>query len=60
VATRKICTVSFQDSCGIRHAVEVGAETLYEAAVLALRAFRERDWPPGPAAQLAIEVKTRA
>jgi hypothetical protein len=58
VGTRKICTVSFQDSDGIRHAVEVGAETLYEAAVLALRSFREHDCTPGPAAHLAIEVKS--
>ena len=39
-------------------AVEVGAETLYEAAILALKAFREHDCAPGPAAHLAIEVKS--
>ena len=54
---RKSCTVSFQDSNGVRHAVEVGAETVYEAAVLALKSFGEHDCPPGPAAHLAIEVK---
>lgn len=59
VGTRKPCTVSFQDSDGVRHAVEVGAETLYEAAVLALKSFREHDCSPGPAAHLAIEVKSR-
>lgn len=37
VANPKTCTVSFRDSAGVRHSVEVGAETLYEAAVLALR-----------------------
>jgi hypothetical protein len=35
VGTRKTCTVSFQDSDGVRHSVEVSGETLYEAAVLA-------------------------
>ena len=58
MGTRKTCTVSFQDSDGVRHSVEVGGETLYEAAVLALRAFREHDCAPGPAAHLAIEVKS--
>ena len=58
MGTRKTCTVSFQDSGGVRHAVEVGAETLYEAAVLALKSFREHDCVPGPAAHLAIEVKS--
>jgi hypothetical protein len=41
VGNPKNCTVSFQDSDGVRHSVEVGAATLYEAAVLALKAFRE-------------------
>ena len=58
MGTRKTCTVSFQDSGGVRHAVEVGAETLYEAAVLALKAFREHDCAPGPGAHLDIEVKS--
>ncbi len=58
MGTRKTCAVSFQDSSGVRHAVEVGAETLYEAAVLALKAFREHDCAPGPAAHLEIEVKS--
>jgi hypothetical protein len=52
------CTVSFQDSDGVRHAVEVGAETLYEARVLAPKSFREHDCAPGLAAHLAIEVKS--
>ena len=50
------CTVSFSDFEGIRHSVQVPAESLYEAAVLALRAFREHDCSPGPAAKLEVEV----
>jgi hypothetical protein len=53
VGTRKSCTVSFRDSEGIQHSVEIGAETLYEAAVLALKSFREHDCAPGPGAHLA-------
>jgi len=51
------CTVSFSDPDGIAHAVTVQAETLYEAAVLALRAFREHQCAPGPAALLEVEVR---
>jgi hypothetical protein len=57
VGIRKTCTVSFRDSDGVQHSVEVGAETLYEAAVLALKSFRQHDCAPGPAAHLSIEVK---
>jgi hypothetical protein len=57
VGTRKTCTVSFRDSDGVQHSVEVGAETLYEAAVLALKSFRDHECAPGPAAHLAVEVK---
>lgn len=58
MGTRKTCTVSFQDTEGVRHAVEVGAETLYEAAVLALKSFQEHDCAPGSAARLSVEVKS--
>jgi hypothetical protein len=58
VGTRKTCTVSFRDSDGVQHSVEVGAETLYEAAVLALKSFRDQECTPGPAAHLAVEVKS--
>lgn len=58
MGTRKTCTVSFRDSEGVQHSVDVGAETLYEAAVLALKSFREHDCAPGPASHLAIEVKS--
>jgi len=40
--------------------VDVGAETLYEAAILALRFFPERDCTPGPITELAIKVRSPA
>jgi hypothetical protein len=58
VAARKTCVVSFSDPSGVRHAVEVGADTLYEAAILALKSFREHDCVPGAAAHLSVEVKS--
>jgi hypothetical protein len=50
------CVVSFLDTEGLRHAVEVEAESLYEAAVLAIRTFRQHDCEPGQASRLGVEV----
>jgi len=40
VGNARTCEVSFVDSGGIRHAIEVAAESLYEAAALAVKEFR--------------------
>lgn len=58
----QVCTVSFTDASGIRHGVEVQAESLYEAAVLAVRAFKKAEWIDhiGPAARLEVEVRPAA
>jgi len=55
----RVCTVSFQDVRGIRHSVEVDAESLYEAAVLAVQRFRKDAWtdPLGPATVLDVEAR---
>jgi hypothetical protein len=42
------CTVSYVDLDGIRHSVEVEAEGLYEASVLAICAFRKHELTPFP------------
>lgn len=52
------CTVSFVDLDGIRHSVEVEAEGLYEASVLALCAFRKHELEPGGLTQLEVEVRS--
>jgi hypothetical protein len=52
------CLVSFTDLDGFRHAVEVQAESLYEAVVLAVKAFREHACEPGTASQIHVEVRT--
>ena len=54
----RTCTVSFTGHDGIRHSVNVEAETLYEAVVLASRAFRENDCAPGSASQLDVEARS--
>jgi hypothetical protein len=38
--------------------VNVQAGTLYEAVALAVRAFREHDWEPGPASTMEVEARS--
>lgn len=52
------CEVSYLDTDGLRHKVEVEAESMYEAAVLALRAFKKHDCEPGAMRSLEIEVRS--
>ncbi len=52
------CIVSYLDTEGLRHTVEVEAESLYEAAVLAIRTFRQHDCQPGEASRLEVEVRS--
>ena len=52
------CFVSYLDISGIRHSVEVEAESMYEAAALAVKVFREHDCEPGAMAQLDVEIRT--
>jgi hypothetical protein len=53
-----ICIVSYIDTEGLRHTVEVEAESLYEAAVLAIRTFRQHDCEPAQASKLEVEVRS--
>lgn len=52
------CVVSYLDISGIRHTVEVEAESLYEAAALAVKAFRHHDCEPRGLAKLEVEIRT--
>jgi len=40
----RTCTVSCRDLKGIEHAIEMTADSLYEAVAHGLRAFRENEW----------------
>ncbi len=58
----RICTVSFTSPDGVTHAVDVSAETLYEAAVLGMAALRRcemagDDAAPGKLAELQVTVR---
>jgi hypothetical protein len=51
--------VSVADERGIRHSIEVTAETLYEAAATAFSMFKQSDWVNvvGPNSELLVAVK---
>jgi len=60
VPNLRSCLVSFTDSEGIEHSVRVPAESLYEAAIEAIAAFKHSalaEMPLGPATRLTIRVK---
>src|SRR4051812_13834689 len=55
----RTCLVSYKDHRGVVHSVQVDAESLYEAAVLAVTLFNKDPWLEkiGPASVLDIEVR---
>lgn len=57
------CIVSFRDPLGFTHSVTVEAESLYEAAALALSAFRKAELmelDPGPATHISVAIQPPA
>jgi len=54
--------VSFVDVRGIRHSVELTADSLFEAAAMGLKILRTGDWndPPGQSTVLEVEVRNPA
>jgi hypothetical protein len=54
----RVCLVSFRDYRQLEHSVEVSAESLFEAAALALQHFRSSDLADGVApGRLTVTVK---
>ena len=55
----RLCTVSFQSPTGVRHGVDVEAETLYEAAGIGLARLKGDGWIEGlgPGSRLEIQVR---
>lgn len=51
------CKVSYQDQEGIRHSVDVTAETLYEAAVLGMKALQVPNWRKATSLMIDVTVK---
>ena len=52
------CFVSYLDMDGIRLQFEVEAESLYEAAALAIQVFKRHDYEPKGLTSLEIEIRS--
>jgi hypothetical protein len=55
----RACTPSFTGPSGVRHGVEVTAETLYERAALGLALLRKDGWTEAIAPGTELEVQVR-
>jgi hypothetical protein len=55
----RVCTVSFKDMRGIRHSVDVEAESLYEAVVVAVRRFGADPWAERVGNATVLDVDAR-
>jgi hypothetical protein len=55
----RTCRVTFVDGRGVRHGVDVQAESLFEAAILGLQILRRDTWVEqiGPSTRLEVEVR---
>jgi hypothetical protein len=58
----RTCTVSFTGPSGVRHSVDVTAESIYEAAALGVSALKNSAWVDAiaPGTELEIEVREPA
>jgi hypothetical protein len=54
----KPCRVTYKDLEGVRHTVDVVAETVYKASVLALSVLSKNDWVEnvGPGTKLEVQI----
>ena len=55
----RTCTVSFTGPSGVRHSVEVIAESIYEAAALGISALKNAGWADAIAPGTELEVQVR-
>jgi hypothetical protein len=55
----RACTVSFTGPSGVRHSVDVSAESVYEAAALGLSRLRRDEWADRIAPGTPIEITVR-
>ena len=58
----RTCTVSFAGPSGVRHSVEVTAESIYEAAALGVSALKSDGWADviAPGTELEVQVREPA
>jgi hypothetical protein len=58
VSELRSCIVPYRDPDGVKHSVQVTAESLFEAAILGMKAMKVPNWENVP--NLEIEVRERA
>jgi len=56
----RVCTVSFQAATGVRHGVDVEAESIYEAAALGFARLKADGWVEGLGPGTRLEIAVRA
>jgi hypothetical protein len=54
------CTVSYKDMESATHTVKVSASSLYEAAVLGMKAFEQTGWADQPIGCMEVTVRSLA
>jgi hypothetical protein len=56
------CSISFRGVSGVRHSVELDAESVYDAAIRGMALLRRDGWVDsgGPATELEVEVREPA
>ena len=59
VVALRACTVSFVGPSGIRHSVEVTAESVYEAAAVGVSALKKSGWTDAIAPGTELDVQVR-
>ncbi len=52
----RLCSVTLSDPGGVRHIVDGSAESLFEAAALALAAMKRQPWADGPGRGATLEI----
>lgn len=55
----RTCTVSFISPSGVRHSVEVTAESVYEAAALGVSALKQSGWVGAVTQGTELEIHVR-
>jgi hypothetical protein len=55
----RTCTASFTGPSGIRHSVDVTAESVYEAAALGVSALKQSGWAAAVALGTELEIQVR-
>ena len=55
----RACTVSFTGPSGVRHSVDVTAESVYEAAALGVSVLKKDGWVDVVAPGSMIEIRSR-